>query len=91
MLSSVWSRVYSFYRTDAQGNIVFDWYGNPILVDTILYEGESIDFIPGLGRGPIKLVENFVSKDNSFEGEEFSDDEIMVLQKERCVELDGIN
>jgi len=72
MLSSVWSRVYSFYRTDAQGNIVFDWYGNPILVDTILYEGESIDFIPGLGRGPIKLVENFVSKDNSFEGEEFS-------------------
>lgn len=90
MLSSVWSRVHSFYRRDENGNLILDLYGRPIQVDTILYEGESIDFIPGLGRGPIKLVENFVSKDNSFEGEEFSDDEIMVLQQDRCVELDGV-
>ena len=90
ILSSVWSRVYSFYRTDEEGNIITDWYGKPIQVDTILYEGESIDFVPNLGREPIKLVENFVSKDNSFEGQAFSDDEIMVLQKDRCVELDGI-
>lgn len=91
MLSTVWSRVHSFYRTDDKGNIITDIFGKPIQVDTILYEGESINFIPNLGKGPIKLVENFVSKENPFEGELFSDDEIMVLQNSQCVELDGIN
>lgn len=47
----VWSRLNTFYRQDANGEYILDEKGNKIAVDTILYEGEYIDFVPNLGYG----------------------------------------
>ncbi|MEG1950395.1 MAG: PKD-like family lipoprotein [Odoribacter sp.] len=91
MLSSVWSRVHQYIKMDNNGKPILDIYGNPLQIDTILYEGKSINFVKGLGHGPIKLVENFAFNQYTYEGLDFSDDEMMVLQKDQCVELDGVN
>ena len=88
-LSVVWSRLNTFYRQDANGEYILDEKGNKIAVDTILYEGEYIDFVPNLGYGPRKLVENFAYKQHYYPGYKFVNDEIMVVQDDRNVELRG--
>ena len=64
----VWSRLNTFYRQDANGEYILDEKGNKIAVDTILYEGEYIDFVPNLGYGPRKLVEYFAYKQHYYPG-----------------------
>lgn len=88
-LSMVWSRKTTYNIKDEQGNYILDENGVYVERDTVLYEGESINICPNLGYGPIKLVENFTFKDKYYEGLEFLSDEIMVVQDEKCVELNG--
>ncbi|WP_059026662.1 PKD-like family lipoprotein [Gabonibacter massiliensis] len=55
-------------------------------VDTVVYVGQDINIVPNLGRGPRKLVENFIYEEcyNSD-----IEDEVMVLQESGPVELEG--
>lgn len=63
--------------------------GKEVTVDTVIYVGEDLNVVPNLGTGPKKLVENFVYAENTSDLELQS--EVMVLQQNRCVELDGNN
>lgn len=56
--------------------------------DTVVYVGEAMNVVPGLGMGPRKLVENFIYPDAT--GIEV-EDEVMVLQESGAVELEGNN
>lgn len=56
--------------------------------DTVVYVGEAMNVVPGLGTGPRKLVENFIYPDAT--GIEV-EDEVMVLQESGAVELEGNN
>ena len=88
-LSVVWSRLSSFYRQNTSGEYILDDNGNKIQVDTVQYEGEYINFVPNLGYGPRKLVENFAYKYHYYPDYQFVNDEIMVIQDDRNVELRG--
>ncbi len=66
---------------------VIDTGGQEKYVDTVIYTGEAMNIVPNLGIGPKKLVENFIYPENTSDKELQS--EMMVLQKNRCVELDG--
>ena len=88
-ISMVWSRKTTYKIKDEDGNYILDDNGEYIERDTVLYEGESMNICPNLGYGPIKLVENFTFKDKYYDGLEFLSDEVMVVQDDKCVELNG--
>lgn len=88
-LSVVWSRLTNYYKKDINGEYLLDDKGERISVDTVLYEGEYLNFVPNLGKGPRRLVENFAYKYHYYPNMTFWDDEIMVVQDDRCVELNG--
>lgn len=60
--------------------------GKEVSRDTVVYVGENINVVPSLGRGPRKLVENFIYP--TAIGMQV-EDEVMVLQESGPVELDG--
>ena len=58
--------------------------------DSIYYVGEDHDFVPGLGSGPQKLLENFNYVDYyNFGNSVVLNDEVIVMQKNKWVELNG--
>lgn len=62
--------------------------GEEILKDTIIYTGEMINMVPGLGRGPVKLVEHFsVAEFELLPGQ--IEDEVLVIQQHKTVALNG--
>lgn len=62
--------------------------GQEVEYDTIIYTGQEVDILPNLGSGPIRLRENFTFDINGiFEGQ--LPDELVVVQKNKCVELNG--
>lgn len=62
--------------------------GKEVQYDTIVYIGEERDIYPGLGTGPLKLTENFTYDENGLLPEQVGD-EIVVIQRDKCVELNG--
>lgn len=57
--------------------------------DTIVYTGQDIDVYPGLGKGPRKLFENFSYCDSQIGDLVWEGDELVVLQDDKCIELNG--
>lgn len=60
--------------------------GKDVSRDTVVYVGENMNIVPNLGRGPRRLVENFILP--TVDGM-LVEDEVMVLQESGPVELDG--
>ena len=53
--------------------------GKDVSRDTVVYVGENMNIVPNLGRGPRRLVENFILP--TVHGM-LVEDEVMVLQEE---------
>lgn len=78
----------SVIRSKKQSKFVVDVEtGKEKRVDTVVYVGQDINIVPNLGRGPRKLVENFIYEEYTSDIE--LQDEVMVLQASGPVELNG--
>lgn len=63
--------------------------GTEVKADTIIYTGEERNIYPDLGYGPRKIVENFTCRDYDYPGIDPIDDELMIIQENKCIELHG--
>lgn len=62
--------------------------GKEVQFDTIIYVGAEKDIFPSLGFGPKKLTENFTFDENWLQPEQLGD-EILVIQRDKCLEING--
>lgn len=62
--------------------------GKEVQLDTIIYVGAEKDIFPSLGFGPKKLTENFTFDVSGLQPGQIGD-EILVVQRDKCLEING--